>query len=409
MVITMQNREIITDKIRGSLFGGAVGDALGYPVEFMSASGIFRRYGRDGITAYDCRRNSESALISDDTQMTLFTANGVLFAHTRGCLRGIGGTPSDYMMEFYQNWLLTQEMSYTAYQAKEQQIQLKKEKDRFFHGETMPSGRSWLMDVPQLFHTRAPGNTCMSALRMARNHEGRAGMKPPFNDSKGCGGIMRVAPIGLHYGKRPSIEELDREGAEIARITHGHSLGYMPAAVLTHILNRMVYTLPVKEGQDDTKSLKEIVTEARDTVASLFKGDQHLEELTNIINQALELSENRRDDLTNIQAIGEGWTGEEALAIAIYCSLRHADSFSDGVIAAVNHSGDSDSTGAITGNILGAWLGYHQIEDKWKEDLELSDIILEMADDLYAEDRFDSLYDLEEDRDWIRKYVDGCK
>jgi len=48
----------------------------------------------------------------------------------------------------------------------------------------------------------------------------------------------------------------------------------------------------------------------------------------------------------------------------------------------VNHDGDSDSTGAITGNILGAHLGYDAIEDKWKRDLELSDVILEIADDL---------------------------
>ena len=77
------------------------------------------------------------------------------------------------------------------------------------------------------------------------------------------------------------------------------------------------------------------------------------------------------------------------------------------MIAAVNHSGDSDSTGAITGNILGAWLGYHQIEDKWKEGLELSDVILEMADDLYAGERFNSCRELEHDSEWMRKYVEG--
>lgn len=69
------------------------------------------------------------------------------------------------------------------------------------------------------------------------------------------------------------------------------------------------------------------------------------------------------------------------LAIAIYCSLRYKDDFSSGIIAAVNHDGDSDSTGAITGNILGALVGYDAIEEKWKQNLELADIILEMADD----------------------------
>ena len=73
---------------------------------------------------------------------------------------------------------------------------------------------------------------------------------------------------------------------------------------------------------------------------------------------------------------------EETLAIALYCALRYEHDFSGGLIASVNHGGDSDSTGAVTGNILGAINGYDAIEDKWKTDLELSNVILEMADDL---------------------------
>ena len=94
------------------------------------------------------------------------------------------------------------------------------------------------------------------------------------------------------------------------------------------------------------------------------------------------LSENREMDIDNIHRLGEGWVAEETLAIAIYCALRHQDDFSARIIAAVNHKGDSDSSGAVTGNILGALLGYGAIEEKWKRNLELSDVILEMADDL---------------------------
>ena len=53
------------------------------------------------------------------------------------------------------------------------------------------------------------------------------------------------------------------------------------------------------------------------------------------------------------------------------------------MIAAVNHGGDSDSTGAITGNILGAAIGYEAIPQFFLDDLELRDVILHMADDLY--------------------------
>lgn len=60
------------DKYRGCLIGGAAGDALGYAVEFLDDSAIFSRYREKGITQYTLRNGV--AEISDDTQMTLFTA-----------------------------------------------------------------------------------------------------------------------------------------------------------------------------------------------------------------------------------------------------------------------------------------------------------------------------------------------
>ena len=97
---------------------------------------------------------------------------------------------------------------------------------------------------------------------------------------------------------------------------------------------------------------------------------------------AIELSENKEDDLDNIHKLGEGWVAEKTMGISLYCALKYQNDFSAGVIASVNHNGDSDSTGAVTGNILGAWIGYEAIENKWKDNLELLDVILELADDL---------------------------
>ena len=101
-----------------------------------------------------------------------------------------------------------------------------------------------------------------------------------------------------------------------------------------------------------------------------------------LMYQAIELSENTDTDLENIHRLGEGWVGDEALAIAVYCSLRHEHDFSSAIIAAVNHKGDSDSTGSIAGNIVGALVGYEAIDDKWKQRLELRDIILKVSDEL---------------------------
>ncbi|MCR5251657.1 MAG: ADP-ribosylglycohydrolase family protein, partial [Lachnospiraceae bacterium] len=152
-------------------------------------------------------------------------------------------------------------------------------------------------------------------------------------------------------------------------------------------------------------SLKEIVLEAKAVTERLFRGDEHLNTLLMIIDRAVRLSENGDADLDNIHKLGEGWVAEETLGIALYCALRHQNDFSAGIIAAVNHKGDSDSTGAVAGNILGALLGCDAIEEKWKTDLELRDVILEMADDLYRGCALNGELPYEEE-DWLRKYRD---
>ena len=370
------------DKIRGSLFGGAVGDALGYPIEFWSDDLIFSRYGARGIQEYALDRKSGMALISDDTQMTLFTANGILIADTRAAMRGIGGIPHDYVAGSYMDWLITQEQSYS--------------RARELPRGAMEGRISWLLDVPELYSRRAPGNTCLSALYQMKDGGASGSIAFPLNNSKGCGGVMRVAPLALRYsGVAP--DKLDREGAEIAAITHGNPLGYMSAAVLVHIINRIVY------GKGEM-ALKEIVLEAMDTVSRVFSGEPYVEALARIVRLAVDLSENGEKDIDNIQRLGEGWVAEETLAIAIYCALKYQNDFSAGITAAVNHRGDSDSTGAVAGNILGALCGYEAIDEKWKRNLELSDVILEMADDLCYGCMMNE-YSLYEDPVWIRKYM----
>ena len=123
-------------------------------------------------------------------------------------------------------------------------------------------------------------------------------------------------------------------------------------------------------GWDQEKSINEV-----------FHND--IERQRELIERSLTLAENELKDVENISRLGEGWVGEEALAIAVYAVARHIDSFEDVLIAAVNHDGDSDSTGAIAGNIIGAIVGYNAIPDKFKKNLELHDVILAIADDLY--------------------------
>ena len=370
----LEQKRRVKDCIRGSLMAGAAGDALGYPVEFMSRKAILSRYGEKGITQFDLDRQGK-ALVSDDTQMTLFTACGMLTGLTRGYMRGIGGNPEDYVDGAYIDWYYTQ-----TGQRKE-----------FANHEDFRY--TWLRDLPELAHQRAPGTTCLNACVSFLHDE------QPRNNSKGCGGIMRVAPMGLldaafletNGSRLYAAKRLAEAGAKVAKATHLHPLGYLPAAQMTLLISRLVPLTP-----DEAKaSIIDIVHDGLDIMMQIdgeaYASDKkYLRELT---LKAVDLAQSGTTDADAIRQLGEGWTAEEAWAISLYCVVRHIDSMRDAIIAAVNHDGDSDSTGSITGNIIGAIYGYEAIQrerlfcpdGKEPEDtIELADIILALADDLFT-------------------------
>ena len=344
------------DKFRGCLAGGAAGDALGYAVEFMSEERIFARYGKSGITEYDPAGGP--AVISDDTQMTLFTAAGLL-----------AGTPGNYagaIRESYLDWLKTQQ-------------------ERF----PLPEGRysSWLVNEERLFARRAPGNTCLAALRAG----GFGTVGTPINQSKGCGGVMRAAPVGLYFNDRGTdVREVARLGAEAAAVTHGHILGWMPAAALAQIIH---------EISQNGDTVYDAVMKTLYTQEEMWPDSEEKETFLELTRRAADLAGTDRDDLEAVHRLGEGWVAEETLAVAVYCALKYEHDFDRCLIAAVNHKGDSDSTGAVAGNILGARLGLAGIPEKYLERLELKDVILEVADDLYRDGPAEG-----DSGGWARKY-----
>ena len=363
----------VWDKYKGCLFGGAVGDALGYPIEFYSEEEIFTIYGENGIQDY--KLSDGKARISDDTQMTLFTANGLLEGYTRLCLRGIMGSWQEYVELAYKDCLKTQDSNYG------------------FHN---PYSDSWLLNIKQMHNSRAPGSTCLSAL----HQEDCGSVEKPINPSKGCGGVMRVASVGLYLPKHiKDIKDIDRVGAEVAAITHGHPLGYIPSAALVHIIAKCVTS---------SQDIGVIVEDAIRTTIELFsnKNKGSIDEFANIMKKAIRLAHENMDDLQAIHEIGEGWVAEETLAIAVYCSLKYSDDFTKAVTTAVNHKGDSDSTGAVTGNIMGAYLGFRKIPQKYIEPLELKEVIEEISVDLYEDCRM-SEYGSYRDDKWIAKYCTG--
>lgn len=326
------------DFFRGCLLGGAIGDALGWPVEFLQYNDILSRYGKEGITDLVSSGNG-CAEVTDDTQMTLFTAEGILRTETRGNEKGICDAPSTVYFA-YLRCLNTQGYP---------QID---EFDWIYDG--------WLLNIKKLHNKRAPGNSCLSSLL-----SGKIGtIDNPINNSKGCGGVMRVAPAGLFYSK----EEAFQMAAEFAALTHGHPSGYLSAGALAFIIATII------EGEDIELAVSESLEE-------LKKHKDH-GECSKLLQNAIDLSNSDIKPLDAINKLGEGWVGEEALAISVYCVLKYRDDFKLALITAVNHNGDSDSTGAITGNIIGAYLGVKAIPTEWIEKVELRDEVIQVADDL---------------------------
>lgn len=386
----------VKDCIRGSLMAGAAGDALGYTVEFMHLNQIRSRYGVKGITQFELASNGK-ALISDDTQMTLFTANGLLMGITRCCMRGIGSDLAYYTDGAYIDWYYTQTGKLRPYTTLED-----------YH-------YTWLRDLPELAHRRAPGNTCMASCDQLLHHD------RPQNASKGCGGIMRVAPMGLMaaayetHVHRALYEpaKLAKQGAIIAKMTHLHPLGYLPAALMTLLVARLVPLTP-KEAKEQIIS---IIHEALEVMMQMDEPKKDKEYLRLITLNAIRLAQSDMSDDEAISILGEGWTGEEAWAVSVYCAIRHIDCMRDAIIAAVNHDGDSDSTGSITGNIMGAIYGYEAIRrerlfcpdgKEFEDTIELSNIILALADDLYNGCCIGeySPIDTPEKKQWYARYVD---
>ena len=180
-----------------------------------------------------------------------------------------------------------------------------------------------------------------------------------------------------------------------AALTHGHSLGFIPAAALVHIVAKCMLS---------EDSLEDIVKDAIDTMCELFEKDIYIDEFCKIMQLAIELSYQKLSDLEAIRKIGEGWVGEEALAIAVYCALKYQNDFRKAIIASVNHDGDSDSTGAVTGNILGAYLGVSQIPNEWIEPLELKEVMEELIMDMYEDCQMSKESDSYNEI-WYKKYV----
>ncbi|WP_406860283.1 ADP-ribosylglycohydrolase family protein [Streptomyces sp. HUAS MG47] len=346
-----QRTAVRRSRVRGCLLGGAIGDALGNPIEFLSLDGIRRTYGEQGVTGMVPDAEGVTGRITDDTQMTLFTAEGLIRAHARSAAKGIGGAETACVQRAYRRWLDTQ--NHAAPPA---------------HGGDDLVRTGLLRTRPWLYARRAPGNACLTGLAAGHVPDpfGPPGEPGPVNpQSKGCGTVMRSAPFGL-TGAHP--DRMFTLAAAASRITHGHPTASLSAGTFAAIV---AYLLQGESGPA-------AVLRAMD----LLRRHAGHEETTAALHRAVDLAGERGGpSAERVESLGAAWIAEEALAIAVYCFLARTGSVAEALLLSVNHSGDSDSTGSLCGNLLGAAHGDVQLPLEWLMLTEGRAVITELADD----------------------------
>ena len=343
----------LTERVLGCFLGGALGDSLGSDLEFKTAQEITAHFGPEGPRglreAYGVR-----GAITDDTQMTLFTAEGLI----RGSIaqRTLGTEdPLPEVQLAYQRWLHTQGVEWAAAAG------------WFISDHPAPDG--WLIEVPGLFSTRGPGKTVFRALSGFGDGEQAGSFTHKINDSKGCGGVMRAAPVALYSADPAEVFEL---AARTAALTHTHPAGFHSAGALAVIVQQALLGRSLDDGVWLALQVLETWPDHDETTAML--------------KLAVELAGSGVPSPGHVEEVlGGGWVGEEALAIAVCAALVGGDDVELALRVAAHHSGDSDSTAAICGNIVGALLGVSALPVDWLADLELRDVIEQMALDCVVE------------------------
>jgi ADP-ribosyl-[dinitrogen reductase] hydrolase len=327
----------LLDRILACLLGGAVGDAFGYAVEFLSWRQIENHFGPRGIQAPVIEDGQ--IRVSDDTQMTLFTLEALVNSKEE-LKRQDFDAVVERIQSAYLDWSHTQE-----------------------NGPARWEIAGTLAKDPVMRSRMAPGNTCLAALA----NGGRGTIERAINDSKGCGGVMRIAPIGLISAIDPAAAA--GLAARAAALTHGHPSGYLSAAAMAAILRLGLDGCDLAAAGKRAKDLLRAWKGGKETLAN--------------VDAALASARNERaGDRKTVSAIGQGWTGEEALGIALYSALV-AKSFPDVFKIGANHDGDSDSTASIAGQLYGLFNGMSGLPNEWVRRLNVLKPLLRLSRELF--------------------------
>ena len=333
------------ERFIGCMLGLAIGDALGFPIEFMNRSEICKIYGKQGVTDFVPELyHQRIGIYSDDTQMSMAVANALLASH----LDDLESVMRHIRRQFYE-WTESDE------------------------------------------NNRAPGQTCLDAI--ANMRRGVHWFSSGDSNSKGSTAVVRVAPIGLIYHGLPA--RLIEVARAVSIATHGHPTALASAIVAAAAVAYLINEQPLEgmlEALCRTLNQESGIMGCRSLMAGydpLGEQTQKLKDLEHIL--AVE-------PRAAFDEIGGGWVSEEAVAAALYCFLRSPNDFRTTVLTAANagmsdlttrYNGrcDSDAIACIAGGLSGAYNGIAGIPKEWVKKIENSSSLSDLGRLLWVKAR----------------------
>ncbi|MFE9257831.1 ADP-ribosylglycohydrolase family protein [Streptomyces sp. NPDC006879] len=330
-------------RVRGTLLGGAIGDALGTPVRGLSLDAIREEHGPNGLTGPALAHGRRGA-ISSATQLTLFTVDGLIRAQVRKDT-GVWHPPTD-LHHAYRRWSATQHE---------------------WGPDERRTDNGWLAQQEWLYARRDPDRASLTGLR----DEARGTLQSPKNPhARDAGAAVRSAPFGLLVGWEPDL--VLQLAVECAVHSHGHPEAMLTAGAFAVVLHGLA------RGDDMDVSVQR-------ALGALGRRPGH-QPVTDALQQALGAVRAGMPSAARVEALRDSSAeaAPGALAVAVYCALVSED-VRQGLRLAVNHSGNSAATGALCGALLGALHGETALPPAWLAELEGRGTVLEIADDFAME------------------------
>jgi ADP-ribosylglycohydrolase len=356
---------ISRDKVRGCFLLGACGDALGAPLEgIKDLETIIAAHGDKGLkdiiefkNAYGSGRDFPPGRITDDTTMTMTTAAAMLLAkdvHDWKEMRGL-------LWQGYLNWVQYQDDGAELAKKIDPAIKWPEGSDKFWF--YCGAGRGTIAALMQ----DEPGSVARPI-----NYDCVIRGQHTTGPNPGCGGMMRVAPLALLDLSDKEIFEL---GCESAALTHGHPEAFVATGAVALLEHYAARDIDMPDAVRKTKAMLE-----------QYRGNPDYATGVDACVKALTAAEQAKpDDLRVMDKLPadlgytNGFLATPVLAQTAYALLStpakpDAEGIKSTMALAVSHSGDSDSVGAIVGNVLGARYGTGVIPKDWL------DILIQRAD-----------------------------